>query len=122
MNGPSRTALAVALYWSLPGPSRFTRELAHALDSASTLVVRIDVSEITGIHYALREALMSACPAPERIEFIDLDEGSHLESEVGHHFGRATMSSMELANWEDLPRTTIVLSPRSSRPRERARV
>lgn len=122
MNSPPRIALAVALYWSLPGPSRFTRELAHALDSASTLVVRIDVSEITGIHYALREALTSACPAPERIEFIDLDEGSHLESEVGHHFGRATMTSMELANWEGLPRTTIVLSPRSSRPRERARV
>ena len=117
----TRTSLAVVLYWSLPGPSQFKRELAQVLDSTQALVVRIDTSEITGIRHALREALTSACHAPERIEFVDLYEGSHLESEIGHHFGQATMSPLELANCSVVPRTTIVLTPRAGRPRERAR-
>ncbi|MBP6892928.1 MAG: hypothetical protein KBC94_00780 [Pseudacidovorax sp.] len=121
MSTPNPTALSVALYWSLPGPSRFTSELAHSLDSTAVLVIRIDSSHVTGIRHALREALTSACPAPERVEFVELDEGSHLESDVGHHFGRATVSALELARWSAPPRTTIVLTPRTARARERCR-
>jgi hypothetical protein len=121
MSTPNPTALSVALYWSLPGPSRFTSELAHSLDSTTVLVIRIDSSHVTGIRHALREALTSACHVPERVEFVELDEGTHLESDVGHHFGRATVSALELATWSAPPRTTIVLTPRTARARERCR-
>lgn len=118
---PHQPAVSVALYWALPGPSRFSAELSHALESSGTLVVRIDASHITGLRHAVRDALSGACSVPERVEFVDLDEGSHLESDVGHHFGRATLSAMEFATWSSLPRTTIVLTPRTVRARERCR-
>ena len=121
MTAHSQPAVSVQLYWSLPRPSRFTVELTHALEVSRALVVRLEVSYISGLRHTLREALSSACPEPERIEFVDLDEGSHLESEVGHHFDRPTLSALEFATWSSLPRTTVVLTPRTARARERCR-
>lgn len=69
----------------------------------------------------MRDALHKACHDPERIEFLDVHEGSHLESDIGHHFGRPRLSAAEFANWSALPRTTIVLTPYSARARERCR-
>lgn len=114
-------SLAVELYWSLPGPRRFMSELVHALDASSVVVVRIDHSHITGVNLALRQALEAALQNPERGEFIDLDDGVHLESAVGHHFGREMLSALELAAWKMPPRTAIALTPKSARAREQCR-
>lgn len=113
--------ISVPLYWSLPGPRRFLAQLAYTLDVARPFVVQLDTFDVAGIKQVVRDALHKACHAPERIEFLDVHEGSHLESDIGHHFGRPTLSAVEFANWSASPRTTIVLTPHSARARERCR-
>jgi hypothetical protein len=121
MNDQGHPTLAVDLYWSLPGPRRFKEELVQAIESKSVVVVRIDRSHITGVNWALRLALEAAMRDPERAEWIDLDDGVHLESAIGYHCGRATVSALELAHWSALPRVAIALTPKSERARQRCR-
>jgi hypothetical protein len=121
MVDPRAPQISVPLYWSLPGPVNFLAELAQALDTVSPFVVRLNSSEVAGIRQVVRDALHKSCHEPERIEFLEVHEGSHLESDIGHHFGRATVSAAEFANWAMPPRTTIVLTPHSARARERCR-
>lgn len=121
MTGASQPSLHVELYWSLPGPRRFLSTLVQAIESNPVVVVRIDRSHITGVNLALRQALDAAAQHPERAEFIDLEDGVHLESAIGHHFGRETLSALELAAWTAPPRTAIALTPKSDRARERCR-
>lgn len=113
--------ISVPTYWSLPGPSGFLASLVHAFESSRTLLVRIESPEFTGVRHTIGDALRKACHEPERIEFLDVHEGSHLDSDIGHHFERAKLSAAELAAWSAPPRTTVVLTPHSTRARESAR-
>ncbi len=113
--------VSVPIYWSLPGPVKFLAELIQAFDSTQALVVRIENPEITGVRQTIGDALRKACHEPERIQFLDVHDGSHIESDIGHHFGRPKLSAMQLASWSTPPKTTVVLTPHSSRARERCR-
>lgn len=121
MNRPLYPSLSVELYWSLPGPRRFMAELVQSIETSSAVVVRIDQSHITGVNLALRQALEAATQQSERSELIDLDDGVHLESAIGHHFDRATLSALELAGWTSPPRVVIGVTPKSERARQRCR-
>ncbi|QKI70658.1 hypothetical protein [Achromobacter xylosoxidans] len=114
--------VSVPIYWSLPGPAKFLTELIQTFDLAQAFVVRIENPEITGVRKTIGDALRKACHEPERIQFLDVHEGSHLESDIGHHFGKPKLSAMQLASWSAPPKATVVLTPHSSRARERCRV
>jgi hypothetical protein len=96
-------------------------ELGDALERSSTLVVRLNAPGVTGLKHAVHDALRKGCHEPERIEFIDVEDGSHVESDIGHHFSQPTMSAAEFATRTTTPRVTIVLTPTSARARERCR-
>lgn len=121
MSRPLHPSLSVELYWSLPGPRRFMAELVQAIEKSPAVVVRIDRAHITGVNLALRQALEAATQQPERSELIDVDDGVHLESAIGHHFERATLSAMQLAGWASPPRVVIGVTPKSERARQRCR-
>lgn len=113
--------ISVPIYWSLPGPSSFLATLVHACESSRALLVRVENLELFGVRHTIEDALRKACHEPERIEFLDVHDGSHLDSDIGHYFERATLAASELAVWSAPPRTTVVLTPHSARARERAR-
>src|SRR4051812_30336721 len=116
MSTPADLALShisVPIYWSLPGPAAFLTGLAQAFEVSQALLVRIETPELPGVRHTVGDALRRACHDPERIEFLDVHEGSHLDSDIGHHFKRPKLSAIELAAWSSAPKTTVVLTPHS---------
>lgn len=120
-NDPLAAQVSVPIYWAMPGPTSFLTNLAHLLDSHAALTVCLQRGAIAGAHDVINDALRRACHEPERVVFLDVHEGSHIESDIGHHFGQTKLSAMQLAHRSQPPRVTVVLTPLSARANERCR-
>lgn len=113
--------VSVPIYWAMPGPASFLVELGHKLEVHSALSVCLARGAVAGAQLVMTDAFKRACHEPERVVFLDVHDGSHIESDVGHHFARIKLSAMELAHWTQPPRVTVVLTPLSTRASDRCR-
>jgi len=113
--------VSVPIFWAMPGPTSFLIELGHQLEAHSAVCIRLERGAVAGAQHVINDAFRRACHEPERVVFLDVNEGSHIESDVGHHFARVKLSAMELAHWCQPPRVTVVLTPLSARASERCR-
>lgn len=118
---PIAAQVSVPIYWAMPGPTSFLTDLAHLLDSHPALTVCLERGAVAGAHDVINDAFRRACHEPERVVFLDVHEGSHIESDIGHHFGQTKLSAMQLAHRSQPPRVTVVLTPLSARANERCR-
>lgn len=113
--------ISVPIYWSMPGPTAFLAELGHSLEANPAMTICLQRGAVAGAQSVINDALRRSCHEPERVVFLDVNEGSHIESDVGHHFQKGKLSAMQLAHWSAPPRVTVVLTPYSARASERCR-
>lgn len=113
--------VSVPIYWAMPGPTSFLAELGHLLEAHSAVAVCLERGAVAGAQHFINDAVKRACHEPERVLFLDVHDGSHIESDIGHHFARVKLSAMELAHWAQPPRVIVVLTPFSARGSERCR-
>ena len=113
--------VSVPIYWAMPGPTSFLVKLGHMLEAHSAGTVCLARGAVAGAQHVINDAFKRACHETERVVFLDVHEGSHIESDVGHHFARGKLSAMELAHWSQPPRVTVVLTPLSVRASDRCR-
>lgn len=118
---PTAAQVSVPIYWAMPGPASFLSDLGHLLDSHRALTVCLEREAVAGDHDVIIDAFKRACHEPEQVVFLDVHEGSHIESDIGHHFGLMKLSAMQLAHRSQPPRVTVVLTPFSARANERCR-
>lgn len=113
--------VSVPIYWAMPGPTSFLVELGHMLEAHSAVTVCLTRGAVAGAQHVINDAFKRACHEPERVVFLDVHDGSHIESDIGHHFAQVKLSAMELAHWLQPPRITVVLTPWSVRASDRCR-
>jgi len=113
--------VSVPIYWAMPGPTSFLVKLGHLLEANPAMTVCLQRGAIAGAQHVINDAFKRACHEPDQVVFLDVHEGSHIDSDVGHHFRAGRLSAMQLAHWSQSPRVTVVLTPHSARASERCR-
>ena len=112
---------AASIYWMLPGPQGFIDSVSHAIAHSRALVVAAQGRAVTGFWYAFEHALRASHADTDQPIRLNVEDGSHIDSDVGHHMGLATMSPSQLAHHASGRRHTIVLTPRTPRAVEKCR-
>jgi|GEM_PF-4180982 len=113
--------IAASIYWMLPGPRGFIDSVSHAIAHSRALVVAAQGRAVTGFGYAFEHALRASHADTDQPVRLNVEDGSHIESDVGHHMGMATMSPSQLARHAIGKRHTIVLAPKTPRAVEKCR-
>ena len=113
--------IAASIYWMLPGPQGFIDSVSHAIVNSRALVVAAQGRAVTGFGYAFERALRASHAEIDQLVRLNVDDGSHIGSDVGHHMGLATMSPSQLARHATGRRHTIVLAPKTPRAVEKCR-
>jgi hypothetical protein len=113
--------IAASIYWMLPGPQGFIDSVSHAIAHSRALVVAARSRAVTGFGYAFERALRASHADMDQPVRLNVDDGSHIESDVGLHMGLATMSPSQLARHASGKRHTIVLAPKTPRAVEKCR-
>jgi len=105
-------SVSTDVFWFLPGPRDFISELATTLTKNRAVALRVPSSSFAATWHGVQEALARAHLSSERTVRLDIRDGTHLESEIGEHFGRTSLAPSELAALPDMP-ATVVLWPKS---------
>jgi len=102
---------AASIYWMLPGPRDFVDSVSHAIANSRALVVAAQGRAVTGLRFAFEHALRASHSDIDQPIRLRIEDGTHIDSDVGHHMGLATMSASQLARHGCGMRHTIVLAP-----------
>jgi len=121
MDARDHAPFAASIYWMLPGPRGFIDSVSHAIANSRALVVAAQGRAVTGFWYAFEYALRVSHAEAEQPIRLNVEDGSHIDSDVGHHLGLVTASGSQLARHTANARQTIVLAPRTVRAVEKCR-
>lgn len=106
---------AESIFWLLPGPAAFVDAIASTIPKARALLVAAQGRPVIGFWAAVERALAAAHATHDRVQTLSVDDGSHIESDVGHHLGAASITASSLVHWSGPGRRTFVLAPKSTR-------
>lgn len=113
--------IAPAIYWMLPGPRAFIDSISHGVSHGRAVLVEVQGRGVIGFWYAFEQALLATHTDSEQPLRLTVEDGSHIESDVGHHLGLATISPSQLAQHMGIRHRKIVLTPRGARAAEKCR-
>lgn len=111
--------LASAVYWMLPGPRAFIEAISHGISRAKAVLVEVQGRGVINFPSAFEQALRVTHTEAEQSIRLSVEDGSHIESDIGHHLNLATISPRQLAQIQGARHHKIVLTPRSSRADEK---
>ena len=106
---------AEPIFWLLPGPAAFVDALASAIPKARALAVAAQGRPVIGFWAAVQRALEAAHATNDQVHTLNVDDGSHIESDIGHHVGAVSITAAKLAHWSGPGHRTFVLAPKSPR-------
>ena len=106
---------AEPIFWLLPGPAAFVDALASTIPQARALAVAAQGRPVIGFWAAVQRALEAAHASSDQVQTLNVDDGSHIESDIGHHVGAASITAARLAHWSGPGHRTFVLVPKSPR-------
>ena len=106
--------LAAPIFWLLPGPAAFIDEVTSMIPKFRALAVMAQGRPVIGFWAAIERALEAAHARSDVVRTLNVDDGSHIESDIGHHMGATSMTAARLAAAGEGGRT-FVLAPKSPR-------
>lgn len=96
-----------ALYWSLPGPSRFVADISQTIAQARLVIVNIPRVMVPGMRDAIARALDEAhVSSPVRI-FVR--ENTDIDIDVAMNMGRTRLSAAQLAGFDSSGSRVVIL-------------
>jgi hypothetical protein len=113
MNAPIiPTTISTDLYWSLPGPSDFVRNVARAAIDTPMVFINTPKRKVPGTWEHVILGLKNAhIEAPVEIRVTD---GNDIAAELGVHLGEKRMSAEKLASLKSPVRRAFILRPEGS--------
>ncbi len=122
MSGIETALSGSSIYWMLPGPAAFFDEISRGLTRQQALVVMTHGHGVLGFTPTFELALASAHFVDESPIRLTVGDGTHLESDIGHHFGHTTIDASRLAGFNTGGRPqVVVLLPKTERAQHKCR-